>query len=178
MTRVRFIACLVAFSALTFAAHAQQLPPNPYAAACGATEANFTVKHAPSPNDPLQPPAGKALVYIINSMHNYPLISKKVNIGLDGAWIGAADGLNHFGFPVDPGPHHLCAVYQGHAANMDEEGQIMLLHLDAKPGHIYYIRYSVFLTEGGSIAAFEPVDEDEGLFLVQRTEAATSSLKK
>jgi hypothetical protein len=178
MKAARLFSCFAASLVLALAAHAQEVAPNPYAAACGTTNATFNVKHAPSTTGPAQPPAGKALVYIINATRNYAVISKTVNFGLDGSWLGAAEALNHFGVSVDPGPHHFCAVYQGHAANMDEEGQTLLLHLDAKAGHTYYLRYGLFLTDGGGIARFEPVDEDEGLFLFQHTETATSTLKK
>jgi hypothetical protein len=62
---------------------------------------------------------------------------------------------------------------------MDEEGQTLLLNLKAEAGHIYYIRYhAMFLKDSPAIAFFEKVDEDEGLLLFQRTEEATSTLKK
>lgn len=173
-----FATCLIlAFSANT--SNAQQTAPNPYAAACGPTEANFTVKHAPSTGNATHPPAGKALVYIIEMMPPSSLYTAKVNIGLDGVWLGATDGMTHISFAVDPGPHHLCSVYQGKALLLDENSRTLLLHLDAKAGHIYYIRYhATFWREYPGIASFEPVDEDEGPFLVQRTEEATSTLKK
>jgi hypothetical protein len=36
----------------------------------------------------------------------------------------------------------------------------------------------MFLKDSAGIAFFEKVDEDEGLLLLQRTEEATSTLKK
>jgi hypothetical protein len=100
-------------------------------------------------------------------------------MGLDGEWIGATDAQSHLSFTVDPGVHHLCAVYQGHAAGMDAEGQTLLLRLDAEAAHTYYFRYhALFLKESPGLAFFEPVDEDEGLLLLERTEASTSALKK
>lgn len=167
------------FGAVLFSrpAGAQKAAPSPYAAACGPAEAKFTVKHSPATANPSQPPPGKALVYIIESMTDYPFITKQVNMGLDGSWIGGTDAMTHISFTVDPGVHHLCAVYQGHAASMDEEGRILLLHLNAQAGKVYYLRYHAFITQGGGIASFEAVDEDEGLFLVQSTDQATSKLK-
>jgi len=170
-----FSACLL----LTLAAHAQQPAPNPIAAACGSTDANYTVKHTTASVGPTQPPPRAALVYIIETMPDYPFVTKKVNIGLDGSWVGATDAQTHISFVVTQGTHHLCAIYQGHAASMDEEGQTLLLNLKAEAGHIYYIRYhAMFLKDSPGIAFFEKVDEDEGPFLVQRTEEATSTLKK
>jgi hypothetical protein len=173
----RLIAVLIACS--TLAACAQQLPPNPYTAACSTAPANFNVTKVADTPTPAAPPPGKALVYVIESMINYPFITKKVNLALDGAWIGATDANTHLSFTVDPGPHHLCAVYQGHAASMDDEGHTLLLHLDAQAGHTYFLRYHAFFTkDSGGIAFFEPVDEDEGLFLFQHTETAKVTLKK
>jgi hypothetical protein len=49
----------------------------------------------------------------------------------------------------------------------------------SEAGRTYYLRYhALFLKDSPGIDFFEPVDEDEGLLLVERTEASTSSLKK
>ena len=121
----------------------------------------------------------EALVYVIETMPDVPWVTKQVNIGLDGSWVGATDAQTHVSFVVTKGTHHLCAVYQGHATGMDEEGQTLLLNLKADAGHIYYIRYhAMFLKDSPGMAFFEKVDEDEGLLLSQRTEEATSTLKK
>jgi hypothetical protein len=179
MNATRLVAALTAALALTLAAHAQQTPPNPVATACGPTAADYDVRRTPVTSEPTEPPPGKALVFVIESFINYPFVTKKVNIGLDGAWLGATDWQSHMSFTVDPGAHHLCAVYQGHAANMDEEGRTLLLHLNAQAGHVYYISYhALFLKDDPGIAFFEPVDEDEGQLLLQRTEQASSTLKK
>jgi hypothetical protein len=133
----------------------------------------------PGSPSPTQPPPREALVYVIETMPDVPFVTKKVNIGLDGSWIGATDAMTHMSFPVDPGVHHLCAVYQGHAASMDDEGQILLLRLNAEAGHIYYIRYhAMFLKDSPGIAFFEKVDDDEGLLLLQDSDDAVSTLKK
>jgi hypothetical protein len=177
MNVARLFTCFAA--CLTLAANAQQIPPNPYTAACSTAPANFNVTKSDDRQAPATPPPGKALVYVVESMPDYPFVTKKVNIALDGAWLGATDANTHISFPVDPGPHHLCAVYQGHAASMDDEGHTLLLHLDAQAGHTYYLRYhALFLKDSPGIALFDLVDEDEGLFLVQRTQRATSTLKK
>jgi hypothetical protein len=179
MNVARLFTCLAASSLLALATHAQQPPPNPVPAACGSTPANYNVKRGAGLLDLAPPPAGQALVYIIETMPDYGFVTKKVNIGLDGSWIGATDLMTHISFPVNPGVHHLCAVYQGHAASMDDEGHTLLLRLNAQAGHIYYIRYhAMFLKDSPGIAFFEKVDDDEGLYLLQGTDPATSTLKK
>ena len=170
---------LLAFLLITSAAYAQQTTASPSADACGANAANYMVKHDAAAFSPQQVPAGKALVYVIETMLDYPFVTKKVNIGLDGTWLGATDADTYMSFTIEPGVHHLCAVYQGHAEGMDEEGRTLLLHLDAEPGKIYYLRYhALFLKDSPGIAFFDKVDDDEGLFLLQRSSHADSALKK
>jgi hypothetical protein len=116
MKAVRLISCFAACFLLAVAASpssAQRPAPNPVAAACGSTNANYTVKHSPGSSGPTQPPPGEALVYVIETMPDAPLVTKKVNIGLDGSWVGATDAQTHISFVVTKGTHHLCAVYQG-----------------------------------------------------------------
>ncbi len=182
MNVARLSTCFAASLVLTLAAapsRAQQPASYIEFAACGTTEANYTIKHAPGSSNPAQPPTGKALVYIIENISNTAsFVTKKVNIGLDGAWIGATDAETHISFIVDPGGHHLWAAYQSRSEERDAEGRVLLLHLNAQAGHIYYLRYHALLLNGTAIAFFEPVDEDEGLFQVQSTDQATSTLKK
>jgi hypothetical protein len=170
---------LLATLLLAVSATAQQATASPSADACGPNKANYDVQHDAGPFVPQQVPSEKALVYIIEAMPHYPFVTEKVNIGLDGTWLGATDAQTYMSFTIDPGVHHLCAVYQGHAEGMDEEGRTLLLHLDAQAGKIYYIRYhALFLKDSPGIAFFEKVDDDEGLFLLQRAHHATSTLKK
>jgi hypothetical protein len=182
MKAARLFSCFAACCVLALTAnpsHAQQVVPNPLGDACGSTEANFTVKHQPASPVPARAPAGKALVYIVETMEDSSFATKKVNIGLDGRWLGATDAATHIVFAVDPGVHHLCAVYQGEAAPMDAEGHTLLLHLNAEAGRIYFVRYhAIFLKGSPGIAFFEPIDEDEGTYLAQGTDVATSTLKK
>jgi len=152
---------------------------NPFTAACGPQPANYVVTHEAGSSAAVRVPADKAMVYVIEQMPDYPFITKKVNVGLDGAWIGATDAQSYISFTIDPGVHHMCAVYQGKAAGMDSEGHILLLHLKAEAGKTYYVRYHAFFSkETPGIAFFELVDEDEGQLLLQRSEHATSVLKK
>jgi len=162
---------------------AQQTPISPTSSACGANEANFTVKHDDVNSGATPIPPGKALVHVIEAMADYPFVTKKVNIGMDGTWLGATDIDTHMTFIVDAGVHHLCAVYQGHAAGMDNEGHTLLLLLNAEPGKTYYLRYHALFVKDApgdvfGIAFFEQVDADEGEYLLQTTSHATSVLKK
>jgi hypothetical protein len=159
--------------------HAQQTLINPVSSACGPHEANFDVTHDDVQSGSIAIPPGKALVHVIETMLDYPFVTKKVNIGMDGTWLGATDAQSHMTFLVDAGTHHLCAVYQGHAQGMDDEGHTLLLLLNAEPGKTYYLRYhALFLKDSPGIAFFDQVDADEGQLLLQTTSHATSVLKK
>jgi hypothetical protein len=183
MNVARLFSCLSACLFLALATNpstAQQPAPNPLAA-CGATPANFSIKHASPAATPLQPPSGKALVYFLETMPTTEptFFTEKVNIGLDGSWISATDADTYISFSVDPGVHHLCAVYQGEAGPMDNLDQTLLLHLNAKAGQTYYLRYQAFFLRGATgVAFFNPTDEDEGRLLLQRSQRAISKLKK
>jgi len=158
------------------AAIAQQPSANPAAAACGSATASFKVsrdKHRPAPP---QIPPGKALVYFVQFMDSTAPYTTKVNLGLDGNWLGATENETYNSFIIDPGVHHLCAVYQGEARPMDDEGDTLLLHLQAEAGKTYYVRYHANLI--ARLAFFDLVDEDEGQFLVQSADHATSVQKK
>jgi hypothetical protein len=177
-TAVAAIAALLATAGLALPASAQHIPFDPAVNACGASKTNFTVTRSTAPFSPQPVPAGKALVYIVEAMPDYSFVTKKVNIGLDGTWLGATDSQTYISFAVSQGTHHLCTVYQGHLASMDDEGRTLLLHLDAEPGKVYYFRYhALFLKDSPGIAFFDQVDEDEGLFLLQSSFHATSTRK-
>lgn len=180
MNAARLVSCFAASLLLASTVNAQQTIAGPQAAACGSTNANFTVKTQAVTSILVQPPPGKALVYVIEAMDNEGLFATtKVTFGLDGNWIGATNANTHINFTVDPGVHHLCAVYQGALKNMDGDGHTLLLHLDAQAGHVYYIRYhGLLFHDSPGLAFLEPVDEDEGLYLASGTDSAVSTLKK
>jgi hypothetical protein len=169
----------VALAAATQPGWTQQSAANPVTAACGPDAANYVVKKDPTPRGPVQAPADKALVYVIEVMPHIPFLTSKVNIGFDGRWVGATEADGFLNITLDPGEHHACAVYQGHAEGMDAEGQTLLLHLTVEAGKTYYLRYhAFFVKDAGGIAFFEPVDADEGELLLQRSRHVTSTEKK
>jgi hypothetical protein len=201
---VAAVAVLVLAGVAGVSAMGQQGVVSPESLACGGVPANFTVTREPGQSLPTSdktrltqetrfgnakdhpivtdvPPlaAGKARVYVIEAMLHYPFVTEKVNIGMDGTWLGATDANTWMSFDVLPGTHHLCAVYQGHAEGMDTEGRVLLLHLEAKAGETYYVRYHAqFLKDSPGMAFFDYVDEDEGSFLLQHADHVTSTLKK
>jgi hypothetical protein len=175
----RVMLSVVMLGAAATCAWGQQSTVNPETAACGPDRTNFTVKKDAGPSSLVQAPPDKALVYVIEAMTKTPFLTTKVNIGVDGRWIGATATGGYLSIVLEPGEHHACAVYQGHAEGMDVDGQTLLLHLNVEAGKTYYLRYHAFFTrDSGGIAFFEPVDADEGQLLLQQTVHVTSMVSK
>lgn len=157
-------------------AMAQQL--HPLQSACGADTQQFNVKtDAPPPPLPLLD-STKARVYFLSTMPHEPFVSKIVRLGIDGTWLGATGADSYLVQDLAPGTHHLCASYQGQYALFDEPAQ-RLLQLHLEPGKTYYVVYrAIIIRDQGLIAFLNPVDEDEGSFVLQRLAYATSTPKK
>ena len=145
-------------------------------AACGAGGISFDIKldHAHQTVDPPQP--GKAQVYFIQdtgvkvTFGVYPTTL----IGIDGAWVGAYKKDSFFSVAVDPGEHHFCS-------NMDSIStghQRQLAHLTAEPGKTYYFRSRLLLAQGLIYSELNPIDSDEGQYLVASYPLSLSHPKK
>lgn len=173
----RFGLAALALLPLSFhLAHAQTV--HPLEAACGADTVQFNVKTdaPPPPLRPLDP--ARARVYFLSTMPDEPFVSKIVRLGVDGAWLGATGTESYLIQDLSPGLHHLCASYQGKALLADDPAQ-SLLQLQLKPGKTYFVLYRVIIIhDQGLIAFLNPVDEDEGSFVLQRLAYATSTPKK
>jgi hypothetical protein len=163
----------------TQCAWGQQSAVNPITAACGPDRTDFSVTKDAVQPAPVQAPPDKALVYVIETMPKIPLVTSKVNIGVDSRWIGETQAYGFLSVVLDPGEHHLCAVYQGHAQASDVEGRTLLLHLNVEAGKTYYLRYhGIIVKDSGLVSFFELVDSDEGLLLLQRSDHIASVEKK
>jgi hypothetical protein len=142
-------------------------------AACGAGNVEFDVKTDKSQHPTLEPETGKAVVYVIAGIPREAIIHLTVRVGLDGVWVGANQESSYFAFPVDPGVHHICARVQSSAS---VSAQLISLHrLTAEAGRVYYFRIAT--DNKGYSLVLQPVDEDEGQYLV-RTSAHSSSHPK
>ena len=157
-------------------------------AACGAPNVMFKVKK--DGGAPTQPPAGKALVYLIQNTQGSEKglldSADKVRMGVDGKWVGATQDQTYMSFVVDPGMHHLCTSYQGDGYGRIsdrwvfgmQEG-IVLHQLNAEAGKTYYFRFTDILIQTQTHRAnfLDEVDEDEARFLMQTLPYVTSSPK-
>jgi hypothetical protein len=151
-------------------------------AACGTDDTNFKTKQDGQGAGLTTPPAGKALVYVIEQMAKEPGPTTHVNVGADGRWIAQLSSHTFTSLAVDPGVHHLCAVYQGQLAYQGRLGLSVvdptILHrLKAEAGKTYYLLYrGVISASFGEVGFFDEVDEDEGRYALQTSQHVTSTV--
>jgi hypothetical protein len=140
--------------------------------ACGPGRVHFDVEAADYTDSIIQPASGKALVYVIAEG---PITAR---IGLNGSWVGAVEGNSHMSFPVDPGEHHVCASWQ--TIFSKENKLVGLSSFTAEAGKVYYFRVRV--TIQGKYASYlldmEPINSDQGSYMVLKSKISESHVKK
>lgn len=150
-------------------------------ASCGLSSVQFEVKNEKK-HSIAQPAPDKALVYVIENLRaGCFLCDTTTKIGLDGSWMGATKGNSYISFALDPGEHHLCANLQSDPGGSDATS---LARFTADAGGIYYFR--VRLTDrsnsgkGGVEWALDldPLDSDQGRFLIESYESSSYRKKK
>jgi hypothetical protein len=147
-------------------------------AACGPKEIQFEPQA--SGIQPLtQPETGKSLVYVVEVFERAPnqMSRPTLRVGLDGTWVGAAKGDSYVAFSVDPGEHHLCTRWQSHWKRFSDKAA--LAGLTADPGKVYYFRARIIQGADFNFALdFEPVNADEGKYLIASSTPSVSHPKK
>ena len=142
--------------------------------ACGPENSKLEVSLDQTEQPQLNPVSGKAVVYIAQDFPvGTTLVHLTTRVGVDGAWVGANQIRSYFGFMIDPGVHHLCV--SGQWSRVTSPPWIALHSLEAKAGETYYfcVRFSYLGSAGGILFTFEPVDEDQGKFLLQSSKHST-----
>jgi hypothetical protein len=151
-------------------------------AACGPKEAQFDAQPASTQimtTQPMtQPEAGKSLVYVVEVFEKAvnQIGRPTVRVGLDGKWVGAAKGDSYVSFSVDPGEHHLCTRWQSHWKRFSDKEAFN--GFTADPGKIYYFRARIIEGEDNFALDLEPVNGDEGKYLVASSAVTVSKPKK
>jgi hypothetical protein len=87
-----------------------------------------------------------------------------MKIGIDGAWVGADQHNSYFSVSVEPGEHHVCANRQSHFARINQ--MAALAHFTAEAGKVYYFRTRTFGDKSQALLDLDPVDSDQGQYLV------------
>jgi hypothetical protein len=159
-----------------------QTPDTRVAPSCGPDKVKFNVMTLKNPHQVKQPDAGKALVYFIEDNSAFGSVPRPTTrAGVDGEWVGAAQGNSYFYFSVDPGEHHLCACWQTWVGpGVDAAHKTAAAHFTAEPGGVYYFRVkNIFVREvGRPFMKLELLDSDEGQLLANTYSLSTFEQKK
>jgi hypothetical protein len=174
---MRMILALFLFSAPAFAQGAPSASGAAGAVCSNLPNTLFDVK-TDTGEHIAQPVAGKALVYFLQDDTNFIARPRPTTrLALDGAWVGATHSDSYFYFPVEPGEHHLCAIWQG--GGLDPTTAPAAVHFTAQAGHSYYFRaQNGSLKDGTKTIEFGSVDSDEAYLLINRYALSGSSVKK
>lgn len=121
---------------------------------CGDPSARFDVTTSKN-HRPVQPEAGKALVYFIQNDTNFNSFPKPTTrVGIDGKWVGATNRNSYLYLFVDPGEHHLCISWQRHVIAW-RGLQSAAAHFTAQAGGVYYFQIKdTFLSGWGPVAMY------------------------
>jgi Protein of unknown function (DUF2846) len=146
--------------------------------ACGPDDKQFDVKTDKGQHTLGTIEAGKALVYVIEQEKHRTFKHVTTRVGMDGAWIGANRGDSYLFFTVEPGEHHLCSDW--HVGWTSGGGtEVSLANFTAEAGKVYYFRARTMgAKDMGNILDLDPVNSDQGQFLVASSAFSSSSVKK
>ena len=174
MTKAPFsvlFSTVLLFASLAFA---QNKPASLGPPACGDPETKFDVK-TDKELHPVQPEAGKALLYFIQDDSEYGARPRPTTrMGIDGKWAGATHGDSYFYISIDPGVHHLCANWQS-----TFDSKVAAAHFTAEAGGEYYFAAMDLGGRGvGTNLSLILLDSDEGKLLVTQLSFSTSHPKK
>jgi hypothetical protein len=176
---MKSVLAVILFAASAFAQNTSlQAAPQ---GTCGPKGVDFDVKTVPGQAVP-QLEDGKALVFVNEVFKKAPgeLGNPTIRIGLDGKWLGAVRPNSYFSFSVDPGEHHLCTNWQSKFKGLSREAAFA--SFDAKAGRTYYFRaritYQGFDKAATMVLDLEPVNEDEGKYLVASSPASSVEAKR
>jgi hypothetical protein len=166
----------VALLVLLFATSAfAQDPKVDPTAACGPENMYFNVNLDKSQHTPLPQVPGKARIYFIQNVNTDIFDSYTMTrFGIDGAWVGANNHNSYFSVSVEPGEHHLCASIW--YSRIDQH--LVLAHLTAEPGKVYYYRLGIIETRNLSDWKLDQIDSDEARYLITLYPLSVSTAKK
>jgi len=150
--------------------------PAPPTAACGSTPTSFSVKTDDAQHGlpPLE--TGKAQIVFIHDAGSegsgigYPT----TKLAIDGTWVGANHEDTWFAVAVEPGEHHLCVTLQSNLV----DSRVELAHLTAQPGGVYYYRTRLVMSRQVELLELEPIDSDEGRYLIEAFPMSVSKAKR
>ena len=173
---------LITFASLSLPSPAQS-SAGPVAGGQNCRSApDFAVKTAIA-GEPVQPQAGRALVYFFASTLDFPTLNREpvVRFSVESDWLGAARGGSYFYFFVEPGVRHLCASVQP-AVFYGSANAVAAAHFVAEAGKVYSFEAVATAWWRDNNSTFSltlgQMDSDEGELLRSSYEFATWQVKK
>ncbi|MFY9660349.1 MAG: hypothetical protein WAJ97_06980 [Terriglobales bacterium] len=146
-------------------------------AACGPKNVKFDARQDTTQHPVSQPDPNKALVYMVQDIGEAQCTGCALTkVGLDGAWVGANQGSSYFFFTAEPGEHHLCVNWQSWIGFKSRA--FAMANFTAEPGGVYYFRSRVIFTRQDYIFDLDPLNSDQGKFLVASSAFSVSHPKK
>ncbi len=180
MTKILLGVLLFAMPVIARGQETQDAAALAHAAGCGPNEVEFNVKTDKNQHPAVQPQAGKALVYVFDTVKLDPGLvigTVTLRVGLDGSWVGANHGDSYFYFPVDPGDHRICAQWQSTFGKLSKLAAAA--SLTAEAGQVYYFRaIADARSRDRGAVKLEPLDPAEALILTANSAYSTSHPKK
>ena len=168
---MRFIVLAMLFAASASA----QAPPVASPSACGHENVSFKVKLDESQHTLAQPDPGKARVYFVHDAGtSITLGYPTVKLAMDGAWVGANHGNSYFSVSVEPGEHHVCVTLQSSLVAQ----RVELAHFTAEAEKVYYYRTQLVTSRSVELLELEPIDSDQGKYLIATFPLSVSQPKK
>ena len=167
----------LAFLLFTSASIAQSVPAGSLPTACGPNDVKFAVHTESRPS--LIPPIPQGASRLVVFSESYNVGSRcggsATRLGLDGRWVGVNCLGSYTSVDITPGEHHLCA----NVGSKDGVKYTALNSFSAEPGNTYYFRATVFLGvfDPETFIHMEPLDGDEGAFLMGSWEVSKSQQK-
>jgi hypothetical protein len=172
---MKSVLVVILFAAFAFAQ--DQTAITAAEAACGDQKIKFDAQQDTRQHPTPQPDADKALVYVVQDLGQLQCTGcALIRVGVDGSWAGANQGSSYFFFPAEPGEHHVCVNWQSRLEWRSRA--FAMANLTAEAGKIYYLRVRIFPGHYDFTFDLDPVNDDEGKFLVASSAFSISHPKK
>lgn len=145
-------------------------------AACGKDGVSYKVRYdndLHSVADARPDAAEVVFIHDAGTAFAHPLAYPTTKVAIDGAWVGANRGNSYFAVEITPGEHHVCSVLQTSLLSARTE----LAHFTAEPGKTYFYRTRLVMSRDVELLELEPIDSDQGRYLVASFPASVAKAK-
>jgi len=159
---------------------AQTAPAPQPGSACGPDTGTYKVKLSDSVTIPAPPPGMATIVFVEDQVQARPghapcfgNCSTQMRLGMDGQWIGVAEGFSHVAAYITPGDHHFCA-----SADTSAIPSLYGFHVEA--GKAYFLQGKLTLDSFRvvPIVDLSLLNDDEGYYMVAITKQSSFTAKK